>query len=150
MLLEARGEDSRGNGHEHPSAGPRGLPGKVNAAVKVRQRSPFQWLASGSVGGFAVWATRLRGGSAPYVTAGGSLPVIVYRGVVEYQAGGEVGTIVGSQMMVVPGNTPLTIGSEHGATVIALARQGVALPDAASAGPAPQDGPHPGAGVPGE
>jgi redox-sensitive bicupin YhaK (pirin superfamily) len=123
------------NGHPHtPPIVASGTLGKLNVAANVRTLRPFEWLAAGTTGAYTLVASRLSGASAPYVTPQGSLLVLVYRGVLDYESDLESGTIVGSQMLVVPTRTDLRLRSESGATVILLTRRGAPLPEPSTAG----------------
>jgi hypothetical protein len=150
LAIEGKETDGRFNGHPQPLAGPRGSISKLNIGVNVRSKEAFDWLASGAVGAYTASATRVRDRSALYVTPPGSLLVIVYRGVLNYRTPEEEGTLVGSQLLTIPSGTPIALQSEHGATVLLVARKGTPLPVPASAGQAPRDATAPGADASGQ
>lgn len=137
MLIEERRADERSNGHRTIPTGENVGLGKVNVALDVRHGQPFDWLPSGTAGAYGAFATRLLGTSGQYVLLSGSLLVLVYRGILDYLTPDEQGTLVGSQLLVVPPETPIELQSGHGATVIVLVRNGAPLPELAS--PAPRD-----------
>jgi hypothetical protein len=123
------------NGHPPTPGAARTPLSKASTAVDVMSSAPFRWLAAGSVGGYMVSASRLYGAGAPYRPPGPML-VIVYRGVLDYEAGSETGSVAGSEALLVTGDTDLSLRSERGATVILLARKRSELPTTASAGTA--------------
>jgi hypothetical protein len=136
VLFQERDLAHRSNGHHK---GPSGQPelevltaaSRIAFGTDVRSASPFEWLATGEVGSYDVFSTRLSGESAPYDTPAGGMVVLVYRGVVDYHADEESGSIIGSQLLHVPEGTRLTLASERGATVVLLTRRGAALPHGA-------------------
>jgi len=54
----------------------------------------------------------------------------------DYETPDESGTLVGSQLLAVSSSTPITLHSEHGATVLVLTRKGAPLPVPAAPGAA--------------
>jgi hypothetical protein len=102
--------------------------GKSNVAMDVRRAPAYTWLPAGSIGGHAVLATRLVGASARYVYPAGPFAALVYRGVVDYESDGGSGSVVGSQVLVVDGGEPVQFGSDRGATVVVVLRDGVPPP----------------------
>jgi len=112
---------------------------KVNAAIDVRRRPSFEWLAAGGTGLSALRATRLAGTSASYQVEGQSALLLVYRGVLDYRVAGQEGSIVGSNMLVVPPGSEMTLSSQRGATLLFLAPSGAPLPTRAAADPAGPD-----------
>jgi hypothetical protein len=139
VLIEERRSDGSSNGHQVPPTTEVPSLGKVNLAVDVAQATPMEWLPSGSAGGYAAFATRLRGTSEPYVVPTGALLMLVYRGTLDYAAAGGTDSLVGSQMLVAPSGSELAFESEHGATVLVLARKASRLPVPSAAGPTDQD-----------
>lgn len=136
VLFQELAPDGSQNGH-HPSPdAPLGAVSKVGIAADVHTNPLFSWLAVGDVGGHAAAATRLWGRSEAYEAPPGGLAVLVYRGVVDYATAEGSGTAVGSQLLVVPGGTRITLISERGATVLALARAGKPLPQSLPSGSA--------------
>lgn len=128
------------NGHQPlPVIEVSGTLGKLNVATNVRSQKPFEWLAAGATGPYSAVATRVSGTSAPYISPEGSLLVLVYRGVLDFETDGESGSVVGSQMLVVPAQTRITLRSDSGATVVLLTRHGAPLPEPAAAGAGPSD-----------
>lgn len=130
LFQEQQGEGAS-NGHMPLPQMPTGSIDKINAAVEVLQGQPFEWLPIGGAGGCSSVASRLWGDSAPYTTAEQTL-LLVYRGVLDYEAGEDSGTVVGSQMVLLPAGTSLRFHSERGATVLMVARKGSELPQAAA------------------
>lgn len=120
--------DIHANGHPLPPDAPRGEIRKVNVAADVHGQGLFSWLVLGTAGGCAVAATRLWGRSEPYVSPTVSLVLLVYRGVVDYATDTGTDDVAGSQMLVVPADSAVTLSSERGATVVAVVRDGMALP----------------------
>lgn len=131
VLFRQQPVGASSNGHQPPPEAPRGELGKVNVAASVHAGHLFDWLPAGTAGNYAAYATRLWGESEPYTVPAGSLIVLVYRGVLDYTAGDESAAIVGSQMLVAPPDTRLTLRSERGATVLAVVRAGMPLPQPA-------------------
>ncbi len=101
---------------------------KHNYAGRVRSEQPFHWQRIGVTGGYALSATRLQGVSRPYVVPSGSVVVLVYRGILDYEGPDASGSVVGSQVLVMPPGAQVVLRSERGATVVALARKGAPLP----------------------
>ncbi len=101
---------------------------RVTFGIDVRAAEPFAWLATGNVGPFSASSTRLAGTSEEYETPPGGIVILVYRGVMDYRADGDYGSIVGLQLLHVPQGKRLTLSSERGATIVVLARSGAALP----------------------
>lgn len=120
------------NGYIPPPDAPRGEMDKFNVAQDVHTQQRFTWQAVGAAGGYATFATRIWGPSEPYAVPLGSLVLLVYRGVLDYATEAEEGSVVGSQMLIVPTGVRITLNSERGATVLALARSGMPLPQPAS------------------
>lgn len=108
--------------------------GKCNVAVDVRRAPAFAWLAVGATGGHSVLATRLTGAGAPYVHPAGPFAALVYRGILDYGTAESSGSIVGSEVLVVPADTPVRLWSDRGATVVAVLRDGVPPPARSDAG----------------
>lgn len=127
------------NGHQVPPEAPRGEIRKVNVAAEVHGQGLFSWLALGTAGGCAIAATRLWGRSEPYRVPAGSLVLLVYRGLVDFTAVADGGDVAGSQMLVVPPDTLITLASERGATVVAAVRDGLLLPRPVAADSAARD-----------
>lgn len=117
------------NGYRDPTADETTVT-KTSFATDVRSADAFRWQRVGVTGGYALFATRLRGVSAPYVVPSGSLVALVYRGVLDYDTPDGAGSIVGSQVLVMPQETRVTLRSERGATLVALSRKGAPLPEA--------------------
>ena len=138
VLFEQQQAKESSNGHHGPPVENRNNLSKVNVALDVRAVPAYEWLTAGAVGGYDTFASRLWGTSAPYEATNGPLLVLVYRGVLNYATDDESGVIVGSQMLHVPSGARITLGSEHGATVLVLARSGTPMPIAA--GPSVGDG----------
>ena len=132
VLVQEQKPDEHTNGHRGLPDGGRDHLDKVNVAHDVRAAEPFAWLSVGAVGAHAAFATRVSGTSAPFRRPEGATLFLVYRGVLDYETPDESGSVVGSQMIIVPRDTPVTLRSEHGATVIALARHGTPLPGAST------------------
>lgn len=126
------------NGQPLPPGAPRDPLSKANVAADVFSAEPFQWLEKGSVGEYKVMASRLLGAGAPYRTPGPML-VIVYRGVLDYAADADTGSVVGSEALHVPGGTNMSLSSERGATVLVLAGKRSDLPAQSGSGPAESD-----------
>jgi hypothetical protein len=140
LLVEEVRATDQSNGHRTPDTEEGGRIDKTNLPVTVSASASFAWQPVATAGGYMAYASRLVGASAPYTTPAGSLVVLVYRGVLDYTSDAERGTVVGSQMLVVPPETHLTIGSERGATVVLLARKGAELPRLAAPAGSPNDG----------
>ncbi|MCB0215246.1 MAG: hypothetical protein KDH92_01320 [Chloroflexi bacterium] len=138
VLFGTEPADVAANGHMAPPYAPASAVEKVNVAVGVLQGQPFEWLPLGGTGACQALASRLWGASLPYTPADDCL-LIVYRGVLDYTADGERGTVVGSQMLAIPAGTTLRFDSERGATVLLLVHAGARLPEALSSG-APSGG----------
>jgi len=136
VLFREQPASGQRNGHVSPPDAPRGEVDKVNVAQDVHTHQRFDWQAVGAAGGYATLATRLWGPSEPYEVPTGSIVLLVYRGVLDYIASGdkgeEEGSVVGSQMLIVPAATRVTLDSERGATVLVLVRSGMPLPRPAS------------------
>lgn len=145
LLLEEVKATERSNGHDTPDLGLAGQVAKKNVGVAVHSSGAFTWLSAGSSGIYEAHATRLVGASEPYVVPTGSLAVVVYRGVLDYEVAApdaalsSAGALVGSQMLVAGPDFILTFRSERGATLLVIARRGAQLPQpttpAASARP---------------
>lgn len=142
VLFREQPVQAASNGYHPPPDVPQGEVDKVNVAVDVHAHALFNWQPVSEAGGYATFASRLWGPSQPYTAPAGSLVVLVYRGVLDYVSGDDAGAVVGSQMLVVAPDTEITLNSERGATVLALVRSGMPLPQPASSGTA---APHPGA-----
>jgi mannose-6-phosphate isomerase-like protein (cupin superfamily) len=138
VLFREQPVTGQANGHVSPPDAPRGEMDKVNVAADVHAHQRFDWQAVGAAGGYATFATRLLGSSDPYQVPAGSLVLLVYRGVLDYRADEEEGSVVGSQMLIVPSATRITLSSERGATVLVLVRSGMPLPRPAASSPAAQ------------
>jgi homogentisate 1,2-dioxygenase len=118
MLEETRDFVNARNGHHGaPSATPP-TPEKINVAVAVANRDVFDWMPSGDVGRRAVRATRLEGRSEPFRARDESVLIIVYRGVLDFWSPSGSGTVVGSQMLVVPPGEEVSLTATRGATVL--------------------------------
>jgi mannose-6-phosphate isomerase-like protein (cupin superfamily) len=120
-----------GNGHQGLSEDDHTVE-KRNYASEVRQARPFHWERIGVAGGYALSASRLQGDSRAYVVPSGSLVALVYRGVLDYEGPDSSGSVVGSEILVMPGGASVSLRSERGATVLALARKGAPLPSSAA------------------
>jgi hypothetical protein len=105
---------------------------KRNYAGQVRSQAPFHWQRVGVTGGYALSATRLQGVSRPYAVPSGSVVILVYRGILDYEGPEVSGSVVGSQVLVMPTGAQVVLRSERGATVVALARKGAPLPAASA------------------
>ncbi len=140
VLFREQPAGGQANGHLPPPEAPRGELDKVNVAQDVHTHQRFDWQAVGTAGGYATFATRLSGQSEPYDVPAGSLVLLVYRGVLDYRTGVEDGSVVGSQMLIIPATTRITLSSERGATVLVLLRSGMPLPRPATSDPATQGG----------
>jgi hypothetical protein len=129
LLIQERKDAPSADGyHTLPPDVPGSLV-KRNVALDVRHADAFSWQRTGVVGGYGAFATRIAGTSAPYQVPAGSLVAVVYRGVLDFEGDETSGTVVGSQILLVPGETTVRLRSEHGATVLALARKGAPLPE---------------------
>lgn len=136
VLFQEQPPDGSQNGH-HPSPDmPLGAVSKVGIAAGVHANPLFNWLAVGDVGSHAVAASRLWGRSEAYEAPLGGLAILVYRGVLDYATADASDTAVGSQLLVVPAGQQITLSSERGATVLALARAGKRLPQPLPSGSA--------------
>jgi hypothetical protein len=134
LLFEEVRDVDLANGHRSADLGVAGQLEKRNPAVAVMGAEAFDWLSVGASGAYEAHATRVLGVSAPYTVPAGSMAAVVYRGVLDYEVDGQGGAVVGSQMLVARPDCRLTLRSERGATVVLVARRGVALPG--PAGPA--------------
>ena len=128
VLAQEKGFLSGTNGYKAPGDEDTAVH-KQHVAGDVRAATPFEWQRVGVTGGYAVSATRLQGEGEPYVVPPGSLVLLVYRGVLDYATPDASGSVVGSQVLVVPSGTRVTLSSERGATIVALARKGAPLPE---------------------
>jgi hypothetical protein len=128
VLLEEVKAGEQGNGQLTPDVGLAGQVEKRNVAVHVLEAGPFAWLRAGASGAYTAHATRLVGISAPYTAPAGGVLVIVYRGVLDFEAEAEPGQLVGSQMLAADPGTQLVFRAERGATVVLVARRGAGLP----------------------
>jgi hypothetical protein len=125
VLAQVTGEFSSGNGYQaEPTVT------KQHAATDAREGRPFEWRRVGVTGGHGLFATRIKGTSEPYVVPAGSVVLLVYRGVLDYVSGEAAGSVVGSQVLVLPTGAEVRFSSGQGATVVALARKGAPLPTA--------------------
>jgi len=131
VLAQERVGFSGSNGHRPPGAEHEAV-AKHHVAAEVRAREPYDWQRAGVTGGYAMFATRLRGRSQPYVVPSGSVVALVYRGVLDYDGDDASGSVVGGQVLVMPRDARVVLGSDRGATVVALARRGAPLPRAAT------------------
>ena len=131
LTQEQAGASWGSNGYHAPSEEDHSI-GKRNYAGEVRQAPLFHWERLGVTGGYALSASRLQGDSRPYRVPPGSVVALVYRGVLDYVGPTSTGSIVGSQILVMPGDTTVVLRSERGATVVVLARKGAPLPGPAS------------------
>lgn len=113
--------------HEPPSAEARAVE-RSNFAVTVRSEPAFQWQVAGELRGYEAHATRITGESAPYTAPEGSLVAVVYRGELHFAADDQTGTVVGSQLLVVPSGRRVVLGAPRGATVVLFTRSGAPLP----------------------
>jgi len=113
--------------HDPPSAA---LPAieRANFAVVVKSGPAFGWQPAGQLRGYEARATRVTGESAPYTAPHGSLVVLVYRGELDYAADRHAGTVVGSQLLVVPAGQRVVLSAPRGATTVLLTRAGAPLP----------------------
>jgi hypothetical protein len=138
VLIQERKDPAGVDGHEGPPlVAPVGVD-KTNFAVDVLRANAFVWQRVGVVGGHVACATRLRGASAPYVTPDGTVAALVYRGVLECETSEGVSSVVGSQLLIVPGATEIRLRSERGATVVVVLPAAAPLPQ--PVGRQPEDG----------
>jgi len=133
VLFRKKRPSEHANGHhplpDHSAGGVK----RTNFGASVHASTPFEWLRAGSVGGYEAFASRISGSSDPFPVPDGALLLVVFRGVLEYEdADGESGTAIGNQMLIADGEQPITLRSVKGATVVAVARAGAALPQASS------------------
>jgi hypothetical protein len=129
VLIEETESSSSSNGHRPLAESSGRHVVRSGVAGAVRGAEPYDWMDCGSAGRYSIAASRLVGASADYVAPSGSLVLIVFRGMLDYESDDESGSAVGSQMLVVPHNTRLTFNSPHGATVVALSRHGALPPE---------------------
>lgn len=123
--LELRAEV---NGYHAPPDAEQVAVERSNFAVVVKSGPAFDWEPVGELRGYEARATRIIGESAPYTAPDGSLIVLVYRGELDYAADGRSGTVVGSQLLVVPAGRRVVLGAKRGATAVLFARSGAPLP----------------------
>ncbi len=128
LLIQERRNGIQVADHRLPDGIKPGALARFPAATDVLSATPFEWLPVGTVGAYSAHATRLVGASSPYAVGAESTAAIVYRGVLDYEATGQAGTLVGGQMLVASPQASLTFRSERGATVLWLAARGAALP----------------------
>ncbi len=138
VLFDAEPPGASANGHKKLPFAPPAEIEKRNMAGEVLQGQPYEWLSVGRAGSCKAAASRLWGESMPF-SADEDCLLIVYRGVLDFDAGDESGTVVGSQMLRIPAGTEIRLRSERGATALFVAREGTAPPAAVSSG-APHSG----------
>lgn len=123
--LELRAEV---NGYHAPPTTEQATVERSNFAVVVKGGPAFGWRPAGELRGYEARATRITGESAPYTAPDGSLIVLVYRGELDFAADGQTGTVVGSQILVVPAGRRVVLNAERGATAVLFTRAGAPLP----------------------
>jgi mannose-6-phosphate isomerase-like protein (cupin superfamily) len=133
ILIGTDGAPPAGNGHMPPPYAPAGGIQKVHMAAEVLQGQPFEWLPVGTAGPCRSFASRLWGASLPF-TSPDSCLLLVYRGVLDFEVAGQTGSVVGSQMIVIPPGMTIGFDSPRGATVLLMTRDGSPLPEAMPSG----------------
>lgn len=128
LLIQELRHGVEANGQQLPDGVKPGTLTRFAAATEVLAAAPFEWLPAGTVGAYGAHATRLLGASNSVLVPAESMMTVVYRGVLDYEADGQQGTLVGGQMLVAGQGTHLTLRSERGATVLWLAGRGTSLP----------------------
>jgi mannose-6-phosphate isomerase-like protein (cupin superfamily) len=135
LLLEAiRERRDSANGFHAADAEPPGTIERRAVALDVRKAPAFEWAEVAHAGHHTVAATRLVGASAPYRVSGGTVLVVVFRGMLDYDLAGESENLVGSQMLVLTDGTDVTFRSDHGATVFFVAPTGAQVPIESTSG----------------
>ena len=131
LVRERRGPTAQGGAPDVPAPASAPL-AKTNIAVEALRGGPFEWRSAGIVAGYAALGARMVGTSAPLDGRHDPVVMVVYRGVLDYVSGDTSGSVVGLQMLVIPGDGPVSLHSERGATVIALVRDGTPVPTGAT------------------
>ena len=130
LLFQDRPVDGSQNGlppSPLPGAADRAM-SKINAAAEVLSSQPYEWMDTGRAGHCRSFASRLWGKSSSFMSPEDAI-IMVYRGVLNYKVvGSEPGSIVGSQMMLLPAGTPVELESERGATVVMCLHEDTAPP----------------------
>ena len=140
VVFRPRTPSGETNGYEAPLNHEDKVVEQVDFAKDVLQGSPNNWKPAGAVGGYSASATRMAGVGGPFAAPGGNMLLLVYRGVLDYDSGGDDdGTVVGSQSIVVPQERSISLRAPRGATVVALARASAVLPTVALTTPADDD-----------